>query len=54
MTALLALAEGGYGVELVEGGETRIVPVKVGMFANGRVEVEGPALAEGVRVGVPA
>jgi peptidoglycan hydrolase-like protein with peptidoglycan-binding domain len=51
--ALLALAEGGYGVEIVEGNTTRIVAVKTGMFANGRVEVSGEAIAEGMMVGVP-
>jgi membrane fusion protein, multidrug efflux system len=53
IAALLALAEGGYGVELVEGNLTRIVAVSTGMFAAGRVEVSGEAIAEGVMVGVP-
>jgi peptidoglycan hydrolase-like protein with peptidoglycan-binding domain len=54
--ALLALAEGGYGLEVVAGpGQGRhVVPVTVGMFAGGRVEVSGDGLAEGVAVGVPA
>jgi multidrug efflux pump subunit AcrA (membrane-fusion protein) len=51
--ALLALAEGGYGVEVTEPAGTRIVPVQVGLFAGGRVEVTGGGLAEGARVGVP-
>ncbi|GAA0941152.1 peptidoglycan-binding protein [Nonomuraea longicatena] len=50
--ALLALAEGGYGVQVVEGGTTRYVAVKTGMFADGRVEVTG--VAEGATVAVPA
>ena len=54
VTALLALAEGGYGVEVVEGSRTRIVAVKTGMFANGRVEISGAGLKEGLRVAVPA
>jgi multidrug efflux system membrane fusion protein len=53
VAALLALAEGGYGVELVEGNTSRIVAVKTGMFATGRVEVSGEAIAEGMLVGVP-
>lgn len=53
VAALLALAEGGYGVEIVEGNTTRIVAVKTGLFANGRVEVSGDAIAEGMLVGVP-
>nr|WP_281262207.1 peptidoglycan-binding protein [Umezawaea tangerina] len=54
VAALLALAEGGYGVQVVEDGATRIVPVRTGMFAAGRVEVTGDGLAEGTTVGMPA
>jgi membrane fusion protein, multidrug efflux system len=53
VSALLALAEGGYGVEIVDGGTTRVVAVRTGMFAAGRVEVSGEGIAEGVTVGVP-
>jgi peptidoglycan hydrolase-like protein with peptidoglycan-binding domain len=52
VSALLALAEGGYGVEIVEGDSTYIVPVRTGMFAGGRVEVSGDGIAEGTTVGV--
>ena len=52
VAALLALAEGGYGVQVVEGTATRIVPVEIGMFSGGRVEVSGDGLAEGMTVGV--
>jgi peptidoglycan hydrolase-like protein with peptidoglycan-binding domain len=54
VNALLALAEGGYGLEMVTGAATTIVAVQVGMFAQGRVEVRGDGLAEGIAVGVPA
>lgn len=53
VAALLALAEGGYGVQVVEGSATRIVPVETGMFAGGRVEVTGSGLAQGTTVGMP-
>ncbi|MEO3925243.1 peptidoglycan-binding domain-containing protein [Micromonosporaceae bacterium B7E4] len=53
VAALLALAEGGYGVEVVEGDVTRIVAVQTGMFASGRVEVTGDGLVEGATVGMP-
>lgn len=53
VNALAALAEGGYGIQVVEGSTTRYLPVKTGMFANGRVEVSGDGLAEGMTVGVP-
>lgn len=52
--ALLALREGGYGVEVVEGGGSRIVAVEIGASGGGRVEIEGAELAEGTKVGVPA
>ncbi|MFI7213783.1 peptidoglycan-binding protein [Micromonospora maritima] len=53
VAALLALAEGGYGVQVVDGGEERIVAVRTGLFAAGRVEVTGDGLAEGTTVGIP-
>jgi multidrug efflux system membrane fusion protein len=53
VAALLALPEGGYGVEIVEGNTTHIVAVKTGMFAAGRVEVSGAGIAEGMMVGMP-
>lgn len=55
MNALLALAEGGYGVRVVDGtAPGRIVTVTPGLFARGMVEVSGDGLAEGMRVEVPA
>ena len=52
--ALLALSADQYGVEIVEaGGTTRKVPVAIGLFAGGRVEVSGEGLSEGQRVVVP-
>lgn len=53
--ALLSLAEGGYGVEVVSdqaGGKSRIVAVDTGLFADGLVEVSGDGIAEGTIVGV--
>jgi peptidoglycan hydrolase-like protein with peptidoglycan-binding domain len=53
VTALLALAEGGYGLEVVaDDGTTSIVPVETGLFAEGRVEVDSADVAEGTVVGV--
>ncbi|NUR90324.1 MAG: peptidoglycan-binding protein, partial [Nonomuraea sp.] len=49
--ALLALSEGGYGVQLVDGATTRYAAVETGMFADGRVEVTG--VPEGATVAVP-
>ncbi|MFB7260181.1 peptidoglycan-binding protein [Streptomyces nojiriensis] len=53
VNALLALAGGGFGVQVVEDGRAREVPVGLGMFGNGRVEVTGGALEEGMQVGIP-
>ena len=51
--ALLALAEGGYAVEVAtSSGATRLVGVTVGVFADGMVEIEGDIQA-GSRVVVP-
>jgi peptidoglycan hydrolase-like protein with peptidoglycan-binding domain len=53
VSALLALAEGGYGLEVVrEDGTTKIVRVDTGLFADGKVEVRGAGIAEGTVVGV--
>lgn len=54
VVALVALAEGGYGVQVVDGSTTRYVAVELGMFAEGQVEVSGPGLTEGMRVAVPS
>ena len=50
---LLARPEGGFAVELVDDGGTRLAPVDTGLFAAGRVEVSGDGIAEGERVSVP-
>jgi peptidoglycan hydrolase-like protein with peptidoglycan-binding domain len=54
VAALLALAEGGYGVQVVDGKKTHIVAVETGLYADGRVEVSGDGLTEGTTVGVPS
>lgn len=45
--ALLALQEGGYALQRPDG---RLVAVKTGLFAMGRVEVSGTGIEEGDRV----
>ncbi|HEX3518873.1 MAG TPA: peptidoglycan-binding protein [Solirubrobacteraceae bacterium] len=54
--ALLALAGGGYAVEVAEGRVHRLVAVTVGLFddAEGVVQVSGHGLSTGQRVVVPA
>ncbi|MFC6080121.1 peptidoglycan-binding protein [Sphaerisporangium aureirubrum] len=53
VAALVALAEGGYGVEVVEGTAARHLRVETGLFAKGRVEITGAGLREGMTVGMP-
>jgi peptidoglycan hydrolase-like protein with peptidoglycan-binding domain len=54
VAALLALSEGGYGVQVVDGSATRIVAVQTGLFADGQVEITGTGITAGTKVGVPA
>ncbi|MFI5913694.1 peptidoglycan-binding protein [Dactylosporangium sp. NPDC051541] len=54
VNALVALAEGGYGLQIVTDGATRTVAVKTGLFASGRVEVSGADVTAGLTVGVAA
>jgi hypothetical protein len=59
VSALVALKEGGYAVEVVTGkkadgsNQTKLVGVKAGLFTNGFVQVDG-ALAAGADVVVPS
>ena len=54
VTALLALAEGGYAVEVDDGdGTTRLVAVDPGLYADNLVEVAADGLQPGDRVVVP-
>jgi hypothetical protein len=49
--ALLALAEGGYGLEVIDApGRTHLVGVDAGTFADGWVEVSGADVSEGLEV----
>ncbi|MFG2732297.1 peptidoglycan-binding protein [Streptomyces canus] len=54
VNALMARPGGGYALEApTTGGGSRMVPVELGMFANGLVEVKGSGIKEGMTVGVP-
>jgi hypothetical protein len=54
--ALLALAGGGYAVEVAEGRVHHLSAVTLGLFddADGLVQVSGRGLSAGQRVVVPA
>jgi Putative peptidoglycan binding domain len=57
VNALLALASGGYAIEVVDGaGVHRLVPVSLGLFddAQGLVQVSGSGVRADQRVVVPA
>lgn len=53
ISALLALSEGGYGVQVVDGNSSKTVAVQTGIFSDTRVEVSGGGLTAGMKVGVP-
>ena len=54
VAALLAQGDGGYGVQVVSGSQVKLVPVKTGLFADGRVEISGDGIAAGTEVGMPS
>ncbi|MFB6664049.1 peptidoglycan-binding protein [Streptomyces parvus] len=43
---------GGYGLQVVEGGTSEMIRVETGMTADGRIEVGGAGLRAGMKVGV--
>jgi len=53
VAALVALREGGFGVEVTDGSSSHYVPVKTGLFAGGQVEVSGAGIKAGTLVGIP-
>jgi peptidoglycan hydrolase-like protein with peptidoglycan-binding domain len=55
VSALVALAGGGYAVEVVDAdGSTHLVRVEPGMFADGIVQISGEGIDAGAKVVVPA
>jgi hypothetical protein len=51
VTALLALAGGGYALEVPQDdGTARLIPVEPGLYADGYVEVSGEGISEGTEV----
>ena len=54
INALLALAEGGYAVEVEDRAGRHLLGVHTGLFANSLVEVTGGGLRVGMRVEVPS
>jgi hypothetical protein len=54
VNALLALAGGGYGLQLLAPSGVQTVTVQVGLFGNGLVQVSGSGVVAGATVVVPA
>lgn len=54
VNALVALAGGGYAVQVVHGRSVHLTAVRTGLFGSTLVQVSGSGLHPGVRVEVPA
>ena len=54
ISALVALAGGGYAVQVITGGTAHLTGVHTGLFSSSLVQVSGPGLRPGLRVEVPA
>ena len=53
VTSLLAILGGGYAIEIIENGVSKLVPVSVGLYADGWVEINGDGIKVGTEVVVP-
>ncbi len=53
VTSLLALLGGGYALEVVDSGTSRLVAVEIGTYADNWVEVRGAGLDENTEVIIP-
>ena len=54
ISALVALAGGGYAVDVVQGSALHLIAVQTGLFSQTLVQVSGTGLAVGMNVEVPA
>ena len=54
MNALLALAGGGFGVDVVTGHTSHLVGVTTGLYSNTLVQISGSGITAGTRVEVPS
>ncbi|MET9385418.1 peptidoglycan-binding protein [Streptomyces sp. NPDC002928] len=53
VNALVARKGGGYAVQAVTASGVEYRPVKLGLFANGMVEISGDGITKNLKVGVP-
>ncbi len=54
VNALLALAGGGFGVDVVTGSTSHLAAVTTGLYSNTLVQVSGTGITAGTRVEVPS
>jgi hypothetical protein len=54
ISALVALAGGGYAVEVVDGAARQLTAVRTGLFSATLVQVSGTGLSAGTEVEVPS
>jgi hypothetical protein len=54
VNALLALQNGGYGVDVVTGSTSHLTGVTTGVYSDTLVQVSGPGITAGTRVEVPS
>jgi hypothetical protein len=54
VNALLALAGGGFGVDVVTGTTSHLVGVTTGLYSNSLVQITGTGITAGMRVEVPS
>jgi hypothetical protein len=54
VSALVALAGGGYAVQVAGGSGLHLVAVQTGLFSQTLVQVSGTGLTVGMRVEVPS
>ncbi len=54
VSALVALAGGGYAVQVIEDGAPHLAGVHTGLFSSSLVQVSGAGLRAGLKVEVPA
>jgi len=50
ITSLVSLLRGGYGLEVVADNATQLVPVEIGMYSDGWVEISSEYIQTGVQV----
>jgi hypothetical protein len=54
INALLALAGGGYGVDVVTGRTSHLIGVTTGLYSNSLVQVSGSGISAGMHIEVPS